>query len=235
MPRWEQPLTAVSRGLPAVAIVWTVLAGCSAEPARTTPRETPRTEASQRVETPVSEAAPGPPAYVSLDDPAGDLAALDGTPVSGPAHMDALRVEASVEGDSLQVTLRLAGNPPTGVDGSVEQINYLVIIDTDGPQEMDYWLTAENRSSGEYAYALTDYSIGYNYDSENDEFPGSATVADDLVLWRIPLAALGDPSSMRLSIWTQASLDFEPYAEDYIPDAASDLSADSAAWVVVLP
>ena len=188
-----------------------------------------------RTATPVSAAAPQPPTSASLDDPAGDLTSLEGAAVAGPAHLDALRVEASVDGETLFVTLRLASGPPSGVDGSVEQMTYLIVIDTDGPEDMDYWVTAENRSSGNFAFTLTDWADSYTYDTDTGDYPGAGAIADDTILWRLPLDALGSPSRLRISIWAQLSVDFEPVAEDFVPDGGPDLSGDPVGWLVVLP
>ena len=78
----------------------------------------------------------------------------------------------------------------------------------------------ENRSDGQYHPTLSDFSEAGPYTYDEEEYPGTATIAGKRITWTVPLSLLGDPDSLGFRIWTQKSdSNFDVEAEDYLPDA----------------
>ena len=67
-----------------------------------------------------------------FSDPTGDLVNSDGVAVDGPNYLDIVAVEIGNDGGELRAILTLDGIPPTGLDGNVEPINFVILIQADG-------------------------------------------------------------------------------------------------------
>src|SRR5687768_3747543 len=150
----------------------------------------------------------------SFSDASADLVTLDGAPVDGLPYFDILEVDIAVAGDDLRAVMTLGGIPPIGVDGTVEPINFLVMLN-DG----DFWISMENRSDGQYHPALSDFSDSGPYTYDEGEYPGTGSIDGKRIVWTIPLSVLNDPTTVNFRAWTQKSdANFDVEAEDFLPD-----------------
>jgi hypothetical protein len=121
------------------------------------------------------------PAIASLHDPRGDS--------DGPAYIDIVRLDATVDGDDVTFALEMASAPPTDRSARQEEITYLVLVGSRGALPGDVWLTLENRDRAGWDAQLTDFNPPVSV-------AGSATVDGKLIEGRIPVARLGEPATV---------------------------------------
>lgn len=179
--------------------------GPTATAASSTPRPTPSVE------------PPGTGRSVIVADRADDLVDQDERHARGPRYVDIRRLQAEVSGDDLTFVLTVAADLPEGQSALVELLNYVVVLETTGDGDWDFWITYENRESGSWSPSMTDWGESMSYFDER--FPGAVVHADDGVIGRIPLDRLGDPGAINICAVTQrASPDGDVTAEDNTPD-----------------
>jgi len=221
----------------AAAVAAVILIGCSSD--TTTPTEhstrtgrpTPSVQPTDRSFPPIVD----PPEGTAVaDDSAGDLVNDADEDVAGPAYVDVLSLHAVASPNQLTISLDIAGRAPA-VDPSVEELTYLVMIDTDAAEEPDYWLTAENRSTGRFTAVLTDWAANTQYELDDAEFTGGVGFDGDTLNLQVHRDDLGNPSSLRVLVWTQQYVGGVVTAKDYVPDAAAAETGAPDEWTVVLP
>jgi hypothetical protein len=173
------------------------------------------------------------PASGTLEDATGDLRDQSGAPVAGYGYIDITMLTGAVAASDLVVQLTLAAAPPD-LDASVDEITYLIILDTHGDDDPEYWIGLQNLSDAAYRPTMNDWVAGTAFDG--DAFPGGAAVEGRLAAWRVPLGALGSPGRIRMSAVTQDVLaaSGEVVAEDQLPDPAGGWRDRGAEWLVVL-
>jgi hypothetical protein len=97
--------------------------------------------------------------------------------------------------------MTLAATVPTKRSSKLEELNYLLEVDTTGDGGFDYWITLENRESGSWARSLFDLQSGVSYYDEM--FQGSIEVVGRAIVGRIGLDALGAPTRVLVCGVTQ--------------------------------
>lgn len=177
---------------------------------------------------PVTPAPTPADTEVTVDDPSGDLLDGNDVPVDGPAYVDITRLTISHDADSVGFQMVVGAHLPT-VSSELESLSYVVVLETTGDDDMDFWLQYDNRASGEWVPALIDWTAG-GQTKEGAAFIGALSHVEDLVFGRVGLDQLGGMVPVKACVITQASgPDFEVAAEDNVP-AGSCLGG---AWITV--
>ena len=167
----------------------------------------------------------------ALTDPKNDLVDEDGHKATRNPHIDLVRVEAEADGTDLQVTMTMAGNVPARISPNRQELDYVVEVEAQGAQTLDYWLLVTNVEGGAWYAALTDRE-GDSAEEDN-EFPGTLVVDKNSVIVRVPLAVLGSPSRLRMMAVTQRAdhKSGKVVAEDQVP--RGDQSVASTRWLTL--
>lgn len=167
----------------------------------------------------------------ALTDPKNDLVDEDGHKATRNPHIDLVRVEAEADGTELQVTMTMAGNVPAKISPDRQELDYVVEVEAQGAQTLDYWLLVTNVDGGAWYAALTDWEG--NSAEEDNEFPGTLVVDKNSVMVHVPLAVLGSPSRLRMMAVTQRAdhKSGRVVAEDQVP--RGDQSIASKSWLTL--
>ncbi len=171
----------------------------------------------------------------SLHDAVGDLVHGPGNPVKTPAYLDIRDLEVVADGTTLRLTLTLLDElPPPAL--AAERLNYNISLLTDADVDPgldghggghSYTVSLSRLTpSGSYQPTLWDLpadadtrAIAY----KGHEFPGTAVVAGDTIVWTVSLAALGNPHLIQLSVTsvatvTSGSADVVGSTSDHLPE-----------------
>ena len=222
----------IARSLAAL-VCMTVLAACNADPTSLTSRPTPSSATSA---APSSTNAPGlVAASTSINDKKGDLVDEAGDAVKKNGRVDIVKVTASTDGSSLRLTLELADDIPTTLPSTEQALTYLFQVETDRSGSFDYWVVVSNLENGSWSAALTDYTeAGHGKSAYGPRFPGSVSVAGNLVTVTVALLSIGNPAKLRIA--AAAERDDHPsgkvLAEDHAP---KDTAKPSKAWLALGP
>ncbi len=157
---------------------------------------------------------PGVVGEGSLHDAVGDLVNSDGKPVKTPAYLDIRDLEAVADGTTLRLTLTLLDElPPPPL--AAERLNYNISLLTDadvlpgldgqGGRHSYTVSLSKLTPSGSYQPTLWDLPAPADVETraiayKGHEFPGTAVVAGDTIVWTVSLAALGNPHLIQLSV-----------------------------------
>ena len=190
-----------ARGRPAVVVTTTTTI------AATGPGATPAKDASDPRS---STTAPTPTARAGrVDDPAGDAGAAAAT------YADLRAVEIGSRGDTLVVTVTLAGAIPARLPaGEVEGVG-VDLFTASSSEESDWQLFADGEPDGWYGYL--DGPDGPT------ALPGTLTVDGDALVFELPWSAVTDPASGTFSAYVDWSRDGVPtntVTSDHAPDTA---------------
>lgn len=215
--------TQLGVGLASIALV----AGCATGPGQTPTGISTSTVMPAAILAPTVAPVPMPgggpvmPGLVadgSLHDAVGDLVNSEGTPVNTPDYLDIRDLEAVADGTTLRLTLTLVGElPPPPL--AIERLNYNISLRTNGDVEVgadgaggghSYTVTLSKPTpSGSYEPTLWDLPADAGTNAiryQGREFPGTAVVAGDTIVWTVGLAALGNPHVIRLGVGTASTV-----------------------------
>lgn len=162
----------------------------------------------------------------TVSDKTGDLHDTDtGARTTGPKYVDVKTMTLEVDGGDLFLRFNLAGDPPADLDALYTTVGYYFLIDTGDDGQWDY--EVDLSSTDDWSATLFGVDASYSYSGPN--FPGSSTTDGTLVLLRIGLDKIGNPSKLKIQGLVQYE-DFpdpvnDPFtsrtAEDRIPDSDS--------------
>lgn len=206
-----------------------MVAGCATDPVKSpagtatsavmpAPAETP---VSAPIPTPVDPSTmPGLVATGTLEDAVGDLVNSDRRRVNTPGYIDIRDLEAVADGSTLRLTLTLAGELPPPPPPATERLSYNVNLLTDGDLEarpdgagggQSWTIDLSNAAMTERyqptLWDLPEQSQGVAIGYPGAQFPGTAVVTGDTIVWTVALAALGSPAVIRLSVLTSSVMD----------------------------
>jgi hypothetical protein len=202
--------------IPAFVILAILLAGCSSAAPSAEPIPTPRP--SREPPPPTPSSSPEIPNLDSIEvtfsDAVGDLTDPDGQPVSEPNYVDVTSLQVRVTPLVFEANLTVAGVTPA-LNADIDFVSYVLVIDTNGDDDSEYWLALQNRSDTLFYPALDDWIVNYHYDEE--EYPGAANIGGGVISWQVPMTALRDPRTIRLWVWTEKSFGDDVVANDYLP------------------
>jgi hypothetical protein len=173
------------------------------------------------VETSTASVVSGSEPVVTADA-AGDPRDFDTEkPIEHPAHADIVSLTGSADGDSLVITLEMAGPIPAELDPATTSLRVMFGIRRAGETETK--LAARMQSDEGWAPRL--FKIDGIDSGEVRPFPGSAEVKGSTITMRIDRSALDDPASVglgSLATW-QAYADASDMTLDiYTIDTAPD-------------
>jgi hypothetical protein len=209
--------------IPRLIALSILLAGCSSAASEAEP--TPGAFPSREPVPSAPSASTGVPnldsADVTFADAAGDLTDLNDQPVAGLEYIDITSLQIRVTPLVLEANLSVVGFAPS-LNADTDAINYLVVLDTDGDDEFEFWLGMENRSDTLFYPSLDDWVVNYHYDEE--EYPGTGSIAAGLISWQVPMSALGNPNTVRVWVWTEKLFGFDVVAHDFLPASSEWLT-----------
>ena len=203
------------------------LAGCGGAQPPTNSPAVP-SQPSGSASTPHPSGTRGP---ATGTDKEGDLRKPSGKRANGPGYVDVLEIEAGVTDGQLSFVLTMAANVPESMPSTVAEINYLVVIDSIGDGDWDYWISLTNLENGAWTPTLTDWIVGHDY--AGPAFPGSVIVKGDSILGGVPITALGNADHLRVCVVTQRS---KPHSGDLTAEdnAPTDGCLEGAGWITVV-
>jgi hypothetical protein len=137
-------------------------------------------------------------------DPRGDLVDGRGRLVQTHAYVDLRDVRVETLFDSLRVDLGLAAEPPARISPKDELVTYVVAIDTTDDGVWDYWLGLHNRSDGTFVGTFDDWAADGHFQG-NGKFRGAILARNDSIGGWLPLAVLGDPSTIGYCVSARAT------------------------------
>ena len=93
----------------------------------------------------------------------------------------------------------------------------MIVLETTGDRNFDYWISMLSSESGRFYPSLSDWRANHSY--EDDQFRGAGVIEGNTVLFRVPLADLGSPESIRVGVLAQRSISGDVQTEDFLPEA----------------
>lgn len=167
----------------------------------------------------------------SLSDKRGDLDNGDRGVAPPNPQIDLVEVTARADGKVLRLLLVFAGWVPEKMSSLEHQIAYAIDIEADRSRNVDYSVLVGNVESGEWFASLSDMAT----EGPGNDFPGVLVVSgDEVVALTIPLEALGNPRTLRLSVVAQRvdHADATVLAEDRAPNNAGSMRPTSK-WLTL--
>jgi LysM repeat protein len=149
-------------------------------------------EVGQLIVIPPFDAPDIPPSIAVVADPENDLSDEQGFDTTGPGYADLTGFAVRLLDFDLAMELKLRNTPPN-VDPTVEDVVYVINIDTTGDGEPDYSVTYANNLPGQVGYQADLRNRSTNEEQVGALFPGTVEVARTSIKITVALSALGSP------------------------------------------